>query len=136
MKNTRRGGSGRTDRINEEIRKELSQIFSELKDPRIDIMTSVLRTETTRDLKYCKIYVSTMGGQEHRQEVEEALKSANGFIRRELAHRLNLRITPELRFIMDDTIEYSIHMAQMIRDNDPGPAQEPEEDDLLQGEDF
>ncbi len=134
MKNTRRGGSGRTDRINEEIRKELSQIFSELKDPRIDMLTSVLRTETTRDLKYCKIYVSTLGDETKRAEVQEALNSANGFIRRELAHRLNLRITPELKFLMDDSIEYSIHMAEMIRANDPGPAPEEEED--LLGEDF
>lgn len=134
MKNTRRGGSGRTDRINEEIRKELSQIFSELKDPRIDMLTSVLRTETTRDLKYCKIYVSTLGDETKRAEVQEALNSANGFIRRELAHRLNLRITPELKFLMDDSIEYSIHMAEMIRANDPGPAPEEEED--LPGEDF
>ena len=134
MKNTRRGGSGRTDRINEEIRKELSQIFSELKDPRIDMLTSVLRTETTRDLKYCKIYVSTLGDETKRAEVQEALNSANGFIRRELAHRLNLRITPELKFLMDDSIEYSIHMAEMIRANDPGPAPEEEED--LRGEDF
>ena len=134
MKNTRRGGSGRTDRINEEIRKELSQIFSELKDPRIDMLTSVLRTETTRDLKYCKIYVSTLGDETKRAEVQEALNSANGFIRRELAHRLNLRITPELKFLMDDSIEYSIHMAEMIRANDPGPA--PEEKEDLLGEDF
>ena len=134
MKNTRRGGSGRTDRINEEIRKELSQLFSELKDPRIDMLTSVLRTETTRDVKYCKIYVSTLGDETKRAEVQEALNSANGFIRRELAHRLNLRITPELKFLMDDSIEYSIHMAEMIRANDPGPAPEEEED--LLGEDF
>ena len=134
MKKSRRGGSGRTDRINEEIRKELSQIFSELKDPRIDMLTSVLRTETTRDLKYCKIYVSTLGDETKRAEVQEALNSANGFIRRELAHRLNLRITPELKFLMDDSIEYSIHMAEMIRANDPGPAPEEEED--LLGEDF
>ena len=134
MKKSRRGGSGRTDRINEEIRKELSQIFSELKDPRIDMLTSVLRTETTRDLKYCKIYVSTLGDETKRAEVQEALNSANGFIRRELAHRLNLRITPELKFLMDDSIEYSIHMAEMIRANDPGPA--PEEKEDLLGEDF
>ena len=114
-KSNYRGGS-RTDRINEEIRKELSQIFRELKDPRIDVKTSVLRADTTRDLKYCKIYVSTFGGEEARAEAMAALKSASGFIRRELAHRLNLRITPELTFLMDDSIEYNIHMATIIRD--------------------
>ena len=127
MKNTRRGGAGRTDRINEEIRKEMSQIFYDLKDPRIDIRTSVLRTETTRDLKYCKVYVTTLGGSEQQAEVKEALKSAAGFIRRELAHRLNLRVTPELTFIMDDSIEYSIHMAEMIKSIEVSP--EPEEED-------
>ena len=127
MKSTRRGGTGRTDRINEEIRKEMSQIFSDLKDPRIDIRTSVLRTETTRDLKYCKVYVTTLGDSEKQEEVREALKSASRFIRRELAHRLNLRITPELTFIMDDSIEYSIHMAEMIKSVDPGPAEEEED---------
>ena len=127
MKNTRRGGAGRTDRINEEIRKEMSQIFYDLKDPRIDIKTSVLRTETTRDLKYCKVYVTTLGDSEQQAEVKNALKSAAGFIRRELAHRLNLRVTPELTFIMDDSIEYSIHMAEMIKSIEVGP--EPEEED-------
>ena len=127
MKNTRRGGAGRTDRINEEIRKEMSQIFYDLKDPRIDIKTSVLRTETTRDLKYCKVYVTTLGDSEQQAEVKNALKSAAGFIRRELAHRLNLRVTPELTFIMDDSIEYSIHMAEMIKSIEY--SQEPEEED-------
>lgn len=128
MKNARRGGTGRTDRINEEIRKEMSQIFFDLKDPRIDIKTSVLRTETTRDLKYCKVYVTTLGGKEQQAEVADALKSATGFIRRELAHRLNLRITPELTFLMDDSIEYSIHMAEMIKNIEYGPESEEEDE--------
>ncbi|MCR5005313.1 MAG: 30S ribosome-binding factor RbfA [Clostridiales bacterium] len=128
MKNARRGGAGRTDRINEEIRKEMSQIFYDLKDPRIDVRTSVLRTETTRDLKYCKIYVTTLGDAAAQAEVKEALKSASGFIRRELAHRLNLRVTPELTFLMDDSIEYSIHMAEMIKSIDLGPETEEEDE--------
>ena len=128
MKNARRGGAGRTDRINEEIRKEMSQIFYDLKDPRIDVRTSVLRTETTRDLKYCKIYVTTLGDEAAQAEVKEALKSAAGFIRRELAHRLNLRVTPELTFLMDDSIEYSIHMAEMIKSIDLGPETKEEDE--------
>ena len=128
MKNARRGGAGRTDRINEEIRKEMSQIFYDLKDPRIDVRTSVLRTETTRDLKYCKIYVTTLGDEAAQAEVKEALKSAAGFIRRELAHRLNLRVTPELTFLMDDSIEYSIHMAEMIKSIDLSPETEEEDE--------
>lgn len=125
----RRGGHNRTVRINEEIRKEISQIVQmELKDPRIDMMTSVVRTDTTRDLKYCKVYISVLGNEERKQEVKEALKSASGYIRRELARRVNLRITPELIFIMDDSIEYSIHMAEMLKSVEL-PEEEPEEDE-------
>ena len=134
MPKTNRRGVSRTDRINEEILRELSQIFRELKDPRIDVKTSVLRVDTTRDLKYCKIYVTTFGGDEARQSAMEALKSASGFIRRELAHRLNLRITPELTFLMDDSIEYNIHMSQVIRDlhvENYTSTPDTDEDDLL-----
>lgn len=126
---SKRGGRNRTVRINEEIRKELSQILQQdLKDPRIDLMTSIVRTETTRDLKYCKVYVSVLGSEERKQEVKDALKSAGGFIRRELARRINLRVTPELQFVMDDSIEYSIYMSQMLKSVEI-PAEEPETDE-------
>lgn len=125
----KRGGHNRNERINEEIHKELSQILrSEIKDPRIDIMTSVVRTDTTRDLKYCKVYVSVLGSDEHKQEVKDALKAAAGFIRRELARRINLRITPELTFILDDSIEYSIHMAQMMKSIELPPLEKSDEE--------
>ena len=112
----RRRNSNRGDRINQLIREELSRIFQELKDPRVDIRTSVVKTETTRDLKYCKIYVSVLGDAEKKAEVKAALKAAGGFIRRELASRLNLRNTPELTFLIDDSIEYSIHMEAMLKE--------------------
>ena len=100
------------DRINEQVRRELADILrEEVKDPRVDIrLVSVLKVETTKDLKYCKVYVSVLGDDEKRTEVRQALKSAAGFIRRELARRVNLRNTPELSFVMDDSIEYGIHM--------------------------
>ena len=94
----------------------MTMIMRELKDPRIDLMTSVVKTDTTRDLKYCKIYVSVLGNDEKKAEVQDALKSANGFIRRELARRLNLRNTPELIFLLDDSIEYSIHMEEKLKE--------------------
>ena len=103
------------DRINEQIHKELSLILRDMKDPRIDLKTSVLRTETTRDLKYCKVYITTLGGEDVRQSVKEALADASGYIRRELAHRMDLRITPELIFLMDDSIAYSIHMSEVLK---------------------
>ncbi len=105
------------DRINEQVRRELADILREdVKDPRVDIrLVSVLKVETTKDLKYCKVYVSVLGDDEKRTEVRQALKSAAGFIRRELAHRVNLRNTPELSFVMDDSIEYGIHMDTLFR---------------------
>lgn len=110
--------NGRMERINEEVRRELSGILrEEVKDPRMDSrLVSVLKADTTRDLKYCKVYVSVLGDQERRDETQQALKSAAGFIRKELAAKLNLRNTPELKFIMDDSIEYSIHISKMLKD--------------------
>ena len=110
-----RRNNNRGVRINEAVRQEMTMIMRELKDPRIDLMTSVVKTDTTRDLKYCKIYVSVLGNDEKKAEVQDALKSANGFIRRELARRLNLRNTPELIFLLDDSIEYSVHINQLLR---------------------
>ena len=107
----------RTTRINEEIRKEVSYILQNLlKDPRIDILTSVVKVDTTKDLKYCKLFISVLGDDEKRSQTTVALKSAAGFIRRELAARLNLRNTPELIFVMDDSIEYSVHMEQKLKE--------------------
>ena len=114
------------DRINEEVRRELSEILrEEVKDPRVDQhLLSVIKADTSKDLKYCKVFISVLGGAEQRQETQKALKSAAGFIRRELAARLNLRNTPELKFVMYDSIEYSIHISQMLKS-----IEQPEEHD-------
>lgn len=102
-------------RINDEIKKEVSEILrSEIKDPRVGVMTSVLKVETTNDLKYCKLYVSVLGNDKEKDEVMLGLKNAGGFIRKELAARINLRNTPELKFILDDSLEYSIKMSKLI----------------------
>ena len=91
--------NNRMTRVNDEITKELANIIrGELKDPRIGVMTSVLRVETTQDLKYCKIFISVLGNDEEKKEVMKGLKSASGYIRHLLAERINLRITPELMF--------------------------------------
>ncbi|KAE9637081.1 30S ribosome-binding factor RbfA [Defluviitalea raffinosedens] len=105
-------------RINEEIKKELSDIIrQDLKDPRIiQTMVSVLNVDTTNDLKYCKIYISVMGNEEQKKGVIEGLKNASGFIRREIARRINLRNTPELIFKIDDSIEYGIRLSKIIDD--------------------
>lgn len=101
--------------INGEVQKELSRIISmEVKDPRINPMTSVVAVEVTPDLKYAKAYISVLGDEESKKSTQEGLKKASSFIRRELARRLNLRNTPELTFVLDQSIEYGINMSKMI----------------------
>lgn len=109
--------NNRMIRINDEIRKEVSEIIrSGLKDPRVGTITSVLKVETTNDLKYCKIFVSVLGDDEKKKEVMEGLKNAAGFIRKQIAVRINLRNTPELKFVLDDSLEYSIKISKIIND--------------------
>lgn len=110
-----KSNNNRMTRINEEIQREISNIMRlELKDPRISTMASVLNVETTQDLKYAKVFISVFGDDTQKQEVMEGLKSANGFIRKELAHRINLRNTPELNFQLDESVEYAIKMSKLI----------------------
>lgn len=105
----------RISRINDEIFKEVSQIIrGELKDPRMGAMTSVVRVETTSDLKYCKIYVSVLGDEAQKDSVMKGLKNASGFIRHQLAQRVNLRFTPELTFKLDESAEYAVRMNQLM----------------------
>ena len=104
-------------RINGEVQRELSNIIrSEVKDPRIAPMTSVVAVEVAPDLKTCKAYISVMGNEEEQSNTLAGLKSAEGYIRRELAHRVNLRNTPELTFILDDSIAYGAAMSKKIAD--------------------
>ena len=102
-------------RINAEVQKELSVILrEEIKDPRINAMTSVVSVEVTPDLKYCKVYISVLGDEESQKSTLEGLKSAEGYIRSQLAKTINLRNTPELTFILDQSIEYGINMSKLI----------------------
>lgn len=102
-------------RINQAVQKELGNILrSEVKDPRIGIMTSVTAVDVATDLKTCKVYVSVLGDAQAKEDTKKALDSAEGFIRRSLASNLNLRNTPKLTFIMDDSIEYGVNMSEMI----------------------
>lgn len=106
-------------RVNEEIARELMYILKDVKDPRVSkAFISVTRTETTADLKYCKVYYSTMNADE--KEVKNGLKSALGFIRHELSERLDLRNTPELVFIRDGGMEHGAKIAQILKDIDKG----------------
>lgn len=110
-----RKNSNRIIRINEEIKHELSSIIRNgLKDPRVDTLISIVHVETTPDLKYCKVFISTLGDEQKHQETLEGLKSSAGFIRRELARKVNLRNTPEIKFVIDHSIEYGVKMSKLI----------------------
>lgn len=118
MANYRRG------RINDEVKKELSLILREVKDPRIsDAFISVTAVEVSGDLKFAKVYYSAMMGD--KKEVAKGLKSSAGFIRREIARRLNLRMTPEFTFYEDHSIEHGAHISKLLN----GIEISPEEDD-------
>ena len=106
----------RTDRINEEIKKELSSIIRELKDPRIPMMTSVVNVNVTNDLRYAKAYISVMGTDEEKNDAIKGLKAAAGFIRREVGSRIKLRAVPEFTFELDNTIEYGAHINKLLND--------------------
>ena len=110
-----RKNSIKNTRINGEVQRELSNIIrGEIKDPRIAPMTSVTAVEVAPDLKSCKAYISVFGDEAAKSNTLAGLKSAEGYIRMKLAGGLNLRNTPQIRFILDDSIEYGVTMAKRI----------------------
>lgn len=112
-----RKNSIKNTRVNQEVLRELSQIFRDgIKDPRVAPMTSVVAVEVAPDLKTCKAYISVLGDKKAQEDTVAGLKSAEGYIRRELAHSLNMRNTPEIRFILDQSIEYGVNMSKKIDD--------------------
>ena len=112
-----RKNSIKNTRINGEVLKELSLIIrEEIKDPRIHMMTSVTAVEVAPDLKTCKAYISVLGDDKEKSDTIAGLRSAEGYIRRLLAKRLNLRNTPEIQFRLDESIEYGIHMSKVSRE--------------------
>ncbi len=112
-----RKNSIKNTRINGEVQKELSKIIqNEIKDPRIAPMTSVVAVEVAPDLKTCKAWISVLGNEKAAADTLAGLKSAEGYIRRQLARTINLRNTPEIRFILDQSIAYGVSMSRMIDD--------------------
>lgn len=110
-----RKGSIKNNRINEEVMRELTKIIrNEVKDPRVSPMTSVVLVNVAPDLKTAHVYVSVLGDEEAKKKTIEGLQSSAGFIRRCLAHTVNLRITPELTFVLDESIEYGVNMSHLI----------------------
>ncbi len=109
--------SYKMDRVTEDVKRELSAILREVKDPRVkDCLLSVVRVEVTSDLSYCTVYVSTMEGMERTKTAVQGLKSAAGYIRRELGKSLSLRHVPELIFKPTDSIEYGAHISKVLND--------------------
>lgn len=106
--------SNRIGRINEEIQRELAALIPHVKDPRVSGMISVTAVETTPDLKFAKVFISVLDKSDCAQ-VLKGLKSASGYLRRELGHSLNLRYTPELTFVRDDSIDKGAHILEMLR---------------------
>lgn len=112
-----RKNSVKNTRINSEVAHELSKLISqEIKDPRISPLTSVVAVDVTPDLKQAKVYVSVFGDEEKKKETYEGLKSAASHLRSMLAKNINLRNTPMLEFIMDQSIEYGVNMTKLIND--------------------
>ncbi|MBR0435542.1 MAG: 30S ribosome-binding factor RbfA [Lachnospiraceae bacterium] len=110
-----RKNSIKNTRINEEVLHELSNIIrGEIKDPRINEFTSVVSVEVAPDLKTCKAYISVLGDEESQKSTLEGLNSARGYIKNRLAKSINLRNTPEIIFIIDQSIEYGVRMSHLI----------------------
>ncbi len=112
-----RKNSVKHERVNQAVQKELSNIIrNEIKDPRVGIMTSVTAVDVATDLKTCKVYISVLGDENAKEETMKALDKAEGFIRKSLASNLNMRNTPKLTFIADNSIEYGVKMSAMINE--------------------
>ncbi len=126
--------SNRIGRINEEIQRELSNQFRRLKDPRVSAgMVSIIRVDTTGDLRYARVYVSALD-KSREKEVLKGLKSASGFLRRELGRALQLRYTPELQFVADDSIQQGAHILELLRDPTRVKPVNPDNDAVLEQE--
>lgn len=110
-----RKNSIKNTRVNAEVQHELANLIREgIKDPRIHPMTSVTGVEVAPDLKTCRVYISVLGDDEAKKNTIAGLKNAEGYIRRQLAKSINLRNTPEIRFILDESIEYGVTMSKLI----------------------
>ncbi len=112
-----RKNSIKNTRVNGEVMRELSNIIrGEIKDPRMNPMTSVVAVEVAPDLKSCKAYISVLGDEQSQKDTLSALKNAEGFVRSRLARNINLRNTPQITFILDQSIAYGVHMSKLIDD--------------------
>lgn len=121
----------RMERLAEELKKTVSSIIFEMKDPRIPTVTSITSMEVTQDLKYAKARVSVYGeNEEAAKEAVAALNHAAGFIQHEVGNRMTIRRVPQIKFVVDDSIAYSVHIAEVLRSlhkDEPQESEDPEE---------
>jgi len=111
----------RTDRLSEEIKKELSDLIrNQIKDPRLPELVSITAVRVTKDLRYAKVYVSVFGDDDKKNGALAALKHAAGFIRHEIGQRINIRYIPEFTFILDNSIEKGMYLSKLIDDTISG----------------
>ena len=130
-----RKNSMKNTRINGEVQKELAEIIrGEIKDPRISPLTSVISVEVAPDLKTCKAWISVYGDDHVAEDTLAGLRSAEGYIRRELARRINLRNTPEIRFIVDQSFDYGVKMSKLIDEVAKSDAQKEDRNETLSQE--
>ena len=124
-----RKNSVKNTRVNGEVQKVLAEIIrGELKDPRINPMTTVMAVEVAPDLKSCKAFISVLGDAQSQEDTLKGLNSAMGYIRTQLAKKINLRNTPESKFIMDQSVEYGINMSKLIDEVNAGIHEREEEE--------
>lgn len=120
----------RLNRISGEVKKVVSEVISNgLKDPRVNLMTTVTKVEVTRDLRFAKIYISVLGETAEKEETLLGLESAKGFIRKEIGSRIDLRYAPEPMFYLDESIEQGIYMSKLIEEVNKTSVQEEEKDE-------
>ena len=113
--------SNRITRVNDEILKELSEILrGGIKDPRLNAMTSCVRVETSNDLSHCKAFISVLGDDAAKKSCMEAIESAKGHIRSEIAAKMRLRKMPEFKFVLDDSLDYSFKISKLLNEVDKG----------------
>ena len=130
-----RKNSMKNTRINGEVQKELAEIIrGEIKDPRISPLTSVISVEVAPDLKTCKAWISVYGDDHVAEDTLAGLRSAEGYIRRALARRINLRNRPEIRFIVDQSIAYGVKMSKLIDEVAKSDAQKEDRNEALSQE--
>lgn len=130
-----RKNSVKNTRVNGEVQRVLAEIIrGEIKDPRISPWTSVVAVEVAPDLKSCKAWISVLGGEEVRESTLQGLKSAEGFIKMKLAKTINLRNTPDITFVMDQSIEYGVNMSHRIDEVIAQDGNRAEEDETEENE--